>query len=196
MARPRGGGGGSAPRQRFPALLGGALAVVTALVPVAAAFVTPTLGDAYLLQQLTFNANDADSAASVGGSFASATFQDTTNPKASQVRRTLVWDARNNSLAYLADMSVIRVLDFANPAAATAVTTLALPGYVGGLIPYIASICADAKLPQTLYVTANYYGGQGKMYAILLDFVNGARLCVRGGRLDADASVIIADARA
>jgi hypothetical protein len=168
--RVRDGSRGSS-HQRFPLLLCLALALVTVPARGVAAFVTPTLGNSYLLEQLTFKANTA---ASTGGSFANATFR-ANNPlwQTSQVQRTVVWDSRNNGLAYMNDYTVIRVLDFANPTSATAVSTLVVPGYA--TIPYLASICGDSKTPQTLYVTTNRYGGQGKVYAILLDFVNGAR---------------------
>jgi hypothetical protein len=168
----RDSGGGSLPRLQLMLLCLAALAAGHGV----AAFMTPTLGSAYLLQQLTFNSASVSSA---DGSFASATFKrPEVNTMPSMVRSNVVWDARNNSLAYLLDLDVIRVLDFANPTGATAVTTLAVPGYA--TIPYTTSICGDTKSPQTLYVVGNWHGSQGKIYAIKLDFTNGAHAaCIR-----------------
>lgn len=149
------------------------LLCLAALAPGVAAFLTPTLGGAYLLEQLTFSSKNA-SLPPPGGSFASATFQQpVTNAVPSGVLTNIVWDARNNSLAYMLDGNAIRVLDFANPTSASAVTTLVVPNL--SYLPMATSICADAKIPQTLYVPGNWYGGNGYVWVIKLDFTNGAR---------------------
>ena len=91
----------------------------------------------------------------------------------------VVWDARNNGIAYVLDYARIRVVDFANPSSATAVTTLALPSPYTSITsnsgtPLTTSLCGDRLNPQTLYLPQNQNGRYGNVLAIKLDFVNGA----------------------
>ena len=119
MARdpPRAGGGLS---RWLPTLLLAALCLLAA-APAAYAFVAPALGGTYVLVQETFNDY---SGRHDDGSFTTATWGTMAGDvqNAASGGSGVVWDARNNSIAYLLDYNVIRVLDFSNPTSATAVT--------------------------------------------------------------------------
>jgi hypothetical protein len=175
MARERLGGRST----RLWAL--GALAAALVLVPppAAALSLVPVLGNSYVAVQQTFNPGTPNQAS---GSFATASWWtmagDRTNV-ASGSGSNVVWDVRNNSIAYVLDRTIIRVVDFANPTSATAVTTLAIPGYTtfppdsyGRVLT--ASMCGDKLTPQTLYVLRNQNGYSGSVLAIKLDYSSGA----------------------
>jgi hypothetical protein len=120
MARERLGGRST----RLWAL--GALAAALVLVPppAAALSLVPVLGNSYVAVQQTFNPGTPNQAS---GSFATASWWtmagDRTNV-ASGSGSNVVWDVRNNSIAYVLDRTIIRVVDFANPTSATAVRRL------------------------------------------------------------------------
>lgn len=158
---------------------GGTLCFVllfAALAAPAYGALTPVLGSAYVATQITFNSG-ANTVSD--GSFTTATWRGMTgSTSASQTAVGVVWDVSNNSIAYFLDFNRIRVVNFANPASATAVTTLAVPGYspfpasVYGS-PATSSMCGDRLSPQTLYITRNYNGFQGSIIAVKL----GNRTC-------------------
>ena len=128
------------------------------------AALTPALGGAYVGTQITFNSGYS---AVSDGSFTTATWRGMTGSSSSaQTAVGAVWDISNNSIAYFLDYNRIRVVNFANTTSATAVTTLAVPGYDpfpdtnwGGADT--GSMCGDRLSPQTLYVTRNFNGQYG-----------------------------------
>ena len=98
----------------------------------------------------------------------------------------VVWDSRNNSVAYALDFNLIRIIDFGNPSNSNAVSTLQIPNFpdfsgtniIYGTGPgnnqvYTASMCGDRLQPQTLYLTMNLNTRYGLILAIKLDFING-----------------------
>jgi hypothetical protein len=113
----------------------------------------------------------------------------------------VVWDSRNNGIAYVLDYNgaflgivcllvltlalsislsaVIRVVNFAYPSSPMAVTTLVLPAPYTSFTsnsgsPLTSSLCGDQLNPQTLYLPKNSNGRDGLVLAIKLDFTSGA----------------------
>ena len=128
---------------------------------------TPTLGSGYVLNKETFVAYSWPNAAPASGTFAAYGFRCLTGDVWNSAAGSsgVVWDSRNNSVAYVLDRDGIRILDFSNPTSATAVTTLAVSPFI--TVPS-SSMCGDTKQPQTLYVTGNSNGRNGKILAIRL----------------------------
>ena len=148
------------------------LLLLAALAAPAYAALTPVLGSGYVLTQITFNSGSVNI---LDGNFTTATWRGITgSSSAAQTSVGIVWDVSNNSIAYVLSYNRIRVVNFANPNSATALTTLSIPGYptfpdtvYGGADS--ASLCGDRLSPQTLYVMRNYNGFQGSILAIKLN---------------------------
>ena len=136
----------AAARARVPPLLRITLLCCLFARADAQAGVAPVLGGpAYALTPLLASPSQGSDA---DGPFSSASFVDTVGDRyanGGSAYGSLVWDSRNNSVAYVLDFQSIRAVDFATGQVST-ITSLSMPGCSSAGACTVA-MCGDNRSP-------------------------------------------------